>query len=178
MLFYSTYISLCQEIRSYDSEVCHSTPYSHKCTVKSPLMELLWIFLCPIVKILLYKWKCATFIIRMISSVKIRNGAARLHFAMSWLLNPCTTRILCRWKFRFLHNIPLMLWLDIPRATEYLLTEWLGFFRNICLTASLLYGDCTVCTLPDSYLLTQQPLFWSFLLRNIRYCNTELIYNK
>jgi hypothetical protein len=34
-----------KEIKACDFEVFHSTPKSHMCTVKRPLMELLWIFL-------------------------------------------------------------------------------------------------------------------------------------
>jgi hypothetical protein len=54
ILFYVHFIMssfVFKEMRACDSEVCHSTPNYHMCTVKRRKVEL-WIFLCLIAKIL------------------------------------------------------------------------------------------------------------------------------
>jgi hypothetical protein len=138
-----TRIFVFEEIRAYDSEVCHSTTNSQTRTVKRPLMELLWNFLS----------NSENSVCGSVSSDKIpiKRSATLLRFAMSLSLNSCTTTILYGRNFRSLCKILLKLRSDIPRATEYLLAEGLGLLTNDCLTASMFFGDCTVRILPGVF---------------------------
>jgi hypothetical protein len=86
------------------------------------------------------KQKCASSVIRIMTSlnkIPIKHSTAMVQFATSQSLNFCTTTILYKWKFWFFCKILLILWSDIPREKECLLTECLGLLTNDSLTASM-----------------------------------------